>query len=111
MKTLFAAVALAIAIPAAAHAQAVPATPADPHAQHAQHGGDHAAHKAAAGADHKAHHDACRKAGKTEAECEKMCAEHGMKHDGKAGDAKAANPHAGHDMGQHHAQPQAQPSR
>ncbi|QAY77560.1 hypothetical protein [Sphingosinicella sp. BN140058] len=88
MKTLFAAVALAIAIPAAAQAQTAPADPHAGHAGHSQHA-QHAEQGKAkdAHADHKAQHDSCLKAGKSAAECEKMCAEHGMKHDG---------PHAGH---------------
>lgn len=91
MKTLFAAVALAIATPAAAQTQSAPADPHaghtgqakhSQHAEHAQQGEAKDAH-----ADHKAHHEACLKAGKSAAECEKMRAEHAMKH---------GDPHAGH---------------
>jgi hypothetical protein len=91
MKTMFAAIALAIAIPAAA--QTAPAT-TNPHAHHQGGHGDHKGdHKP--GADHKAHHEGCMKSGKSKAECEKMCAEH------KKGQG------AGHDMSQHQGHPQS----
>ncbi|TFI59622.1 hypothetical protein E2493_03885 [Sphingomonas parva] len=78
MKTMMAAVALAIALPAAAHAQ--PANPGEKH--------EHADGK-----------DCCCKSEKKMPCCEKM---HGKHEEG------AADPHAGHDMSGHqgHQQPQ-----
>jgi hypothetical protein len=99
MKTMLAAVALAIAFPALA--QNAPA-PANPHAHHQNGHGDHKP-----GTDHKAHMDGCMKSGMSKADCEKMCAEH-RKGQGQHKPAAqgGADPHAGHDMSQHQGHPQ-----
>ena len=98
MKTLFGALALLIAVPAAA--QTAPAT--SPHAGHAQHGQQHGQHGGTAHHDGMAHQDhakmmdECKKA-MTEGKCKEHC-EAMMKQHGAAVAAPAAKPeaHQGH---------------
>lgn len=86
MKTLFGALALVLAVPAAA--QTAPA--ADPHAGHAQHhqgGGQH---------DHAKMMDECKKAmaeGRCKEHCEAMMKQHGP---AAASPPNAQAPHAQH---------------
>lgn len=80
MKTIFAAIAIAFAVPAAA--QTAPAQGHDQHQQHGQHGQHGSGH-----GDHKKGEMPCDM---SKEECRKACAEMHGKDKGKGGD------HAGH---------------